>query len=134
MILLNVSYILIKHQQQSLDFKNFFMDYICGANSRNFKCILFSNKIITDIVTSNNIEQQQHIISKLRDLLNDDLKRCLNEDHDKLAAEVNKIEENYQNSGRHVMLCFQEQSKLIYNSIPHFSIRLIHNIMKIKEE
>lgn len=53
MILLNVSYILIKHQQQSMDFKNFFMDYICGANSRNFKCILFSTKIITDIVSAN---------------------------------------------------------------------------------
>jgi hypothetical protein len=54
MILLNVSYILIKHQQQSMEFKNFFMDYICGANSRYYKCILFSTKIITEIVIVNN--------------------------------------------------------------------------------
>jgi hypothetical protein len=52
-----------------MEFKNFFMDFICGANSRNFKCILFSTKIITDIVSNSNEYADRNIIRKLKELL-----------------------------------------------------------------
>lgn len=89
MILLNVSFILIKHQHESTEFKKFFMDFICSVNSRYYKCILFSTKIITDIVIFNNdSEIQRSINEKLKNLLQKDLQRCLDEDLDKIQSSV----------------------------------------------
>lgn len=50
--LLNVSFILIKHQKQN-DFKKFFFEYIIQTNTKNMKGILFSCKILNFIIMTN---------------------------------------------------------------------------------
>lgn len=48
--ILNVSYILIKHQKQTADFRTFFLDYIVPTITKLPKGILVTCKIILHII------------------------------------------------------------------------------------
>jgi len=124
--ILNVSYILIKYQRNTVDFRNFFLDFIVSTNTKYQKGILFTCKILLQILRQNNdLAAQQVINQKLKDYLKVDVQKCQDENVLEIQQKIKLIEDGYAQKNLPSILSFQESAALIQSLIPHFTIRFI---------
>lgn len=113
--MLNISYILNKYSQSRLETVSFFLDYLLPVSLRLPKLILFSARIVYDVVhigVSDN-ESQRRINHLVKATIEEDLRRCHErspEDITRLSNAVRQIEEKYVAERKPPLLCFQEQA------------------------
>ena len=126
--MLNIFHILAKYSSSRTDSIIFLLELLFPVSIKFPKGILFSCKILSDALFNRqalDAETQKKFNVHMKNLVEDDLRRVQEKNHEDFFKNVKAIEDRYQNERKPPVLAFQEQASAVSLLIPHFAIRLI---------
>jgi len=110
LIMLNIFYILNKYSQFRPETVSFFMDYLLPVTTRLPKLILFSAKIVYDILAIGVPENEVRRVNQgIKMSIEEDVRRCHERPPEELSRIINavkQIEDRYIAERKPQILCF----------------------------